>query len=47
MTPNIEVNLDNIKIEGTIVKRPSRIPRSEWMKFWEQLWLINSLRPNT
>lgn len=31
----IEIDLDSVLINGTLVPRPARISRSAWMHFWE------------
>lgn len=43
--PTVEVNLDNVVIEGTVIARPTRIPRSIWLSYWEGVQAI--VRPKT
>jgi len=33
--PTVEVYLDHVVVEGTTIKRPTRIPRSIWLAYWE------------
>lgn len=33
----IKVDMDKVKILKTIIKRPERIARSEWIRFWENV----------
>lgn len=37
MDKEIDVRMDSVTICGTVIKRPSRVPRSQWMQFWERL----------
>ena len=32
----IDIYMDYVIIEGQRVNRPSAIPRSRWIRFWEQ-----------
>lgn len=34
--PDIQVHLDQVIICGHVVMRPSRIPRSVWIAYWEK-----------
>lgn len=34
-TCRIEPNRDDVRIEGQVVKRPDYVPRSDWLRFWE------------
>jgi hypothetical protein len=36
MTIEVEVNRDNVIIEGTRVPRPATASVSEWMEYWER-----------
>jgi hypothetical protein len=33
----IEVSMDQVEIEGQVVKRPTALDRGFWMAFWERL----------
>jgi hypothetical protein len=35
--PNIEVDMDQVTVEGVVIKRPNRIARSDWIAYWERL----------
>lgn len=36
-TPQIDVNVDDVRIDGTIVLRPAYVGAKEWMDYWEFL----------
>jgi hypothetical protein len=33
----IDVNLDSVIVCGQLIRRPSRVPRSIWVRFWEAI----------
>jgi hypothetical protein len=35
--PAVEVHMDYVVVEGVRVDRPSRLSRSQWVYFWEEV----------
>lgn len=33
----ILIDMDQVTIEGVVIKRPDRVARSVWMAFWERV----------
>lgn len=33
----VEICMDYVSIEGQIIKRPSRVARSQWLRMWERI----------
>lgn len=35
--PEIYIEMDQVTVESTVIKRPARISRSDWMLYWERV----------
>jgi hypothetical protein len=33
----IDICMDHVSIEGQIIKRPARVSRSDWLRYWERV----------
>jgi hypothetical protein len=40
----VEINMDSVVVNGVTVTRPARVPRSQWLRWWEEAKAANSLK---